>query len=86
LYNPFDKKNPISRECRRRSSTEPCAAFPPENDQLVPERRSLGLKLRVRSERETNSVRTNRKSPIIRSAYAIHPSPQRDEFFGTESE
>ena len=32
---------------------------------------------------ETKMARTNQRSPITRSAYAIRPPPQRAEVFGT---
>ena len=34
---------------------------------------------------ETKMARTNQRSPITRSAYAIRSPPQRDEVFGTHS-
>src|SRR6188472_1439330 len=34
---------------------------------------------------ETKMARTNQRSPITRSAYAIRSPPQRDEVFGTHT-
>ena len=47
--------------------------------------RDLRLEPRLRSEGETKMARTNQRSPITRSAYAIRSPSQRDEVFGTHS-
>src|SRR5512133_840499 len=61
----------------------PAPALPLQHDQLLPQRRDLSLEPRLRLNGETKMARTNRRSPITRSAYAIRSPSQRDEVFST---
>src|SRR5512133_549029 len=58
----------------------PAPALPLQHDQLLPQRRDLSLEPRLRLNGETKMARTNRRSPITRSAYAIRSPTQRMRF------
>ena len=49
----------------------PAPALPLQHDQLLPQRRDLSLDRRFDLNGETKMARTNQRSPITRSAYAI---------------
>jgi hypothetical protein len=59
-------------------------ALPLQNDQLLTERRESASSRAFDLNGETKMARTNRRSPIIRSAYAIRRPPQWNEVFGTD--
>src|SRR3954454_15824757 len=64
----------------------PAPALPLQHDQLLPQRRDLSLSRAFDLNGETKMARTNRRSLITRSAYAIRSPSQRDEVFGTHSQ
>src|SRR3954453_17855326 len=60
-------------------------ALPLQDNHLLAEHRNLGVRRACDVNGQTKTAKTNRRSPIIPSAYAIRSAPQRNDVFGTHT-